>query len=382
MTAARKIRMLVTGGGTGGHTYPALTTITAVRQHAAGQGRDVDVLWVGTADGLEARIAAEHHIPFKAISAGKVRRSPNLRELGQNVIDLFKIPVGVLQAAGIAARYRPDVVLSTGGYVSVPLGLAARILGRPLVMHEQITSLGLANRILARVATTVALTHPTSIDHLPQRARARAVVTGNPIRPQLLNGNPAWAHERYGLAPDLPLVYVTGGAQGSRQINTLIEQILPSLLTHTQVLHQCGRDWISHLTEVAANLPAEIGERYHPTAYVGEELPDVYAAADVAVSRSGAGTVAELVAVGKPSVLIPLVPAAGDEQRNNARYLVQAGAARALLEPDPTPQQLLAELDELLLAPGLRARMTDAAKALGRPDAADALAKVILNQAK
>lgn len=382
MTAARKIRMLVTGGGTGGHTYPALTTITAVREHAAGQGRDVDVLWVGTADGLEARIAAEQHIPFKAISAGKVRRSPSLREFGQNVIDLFKIPIGVLQAAGIAARYRPDVVLSTGGYVCVPLGLAARLLGRPLVMHEQITSLGLANRILARVATTVALTHPTSIDHLPQRARARAVVTGNPIRPQLLHGNPARAYERHGLAPDLPLVYVTGGAQGSRQINTLIEQILPTLLTRAQVLHQCGRDWIGHLTEVAANLPAEIGERYHPTAYVGEELPDVYAAADVVVSRSGAGTVAELVAVGKPSVLIPLVPAAGDEQRNNARYLVHAGAARALLEPDPTPQQLRAELDELLLDPGLRAHMTDAAKALGRPDAADALAKVILDQAK
>ncbi|MFG1861074.1 undecaprenyldiphospho-muramoylpentapeptide beta-N-acetylglucosaminyltransferase [Microbispora bryophytorum] len=382
MTAARKIRMLVTGGGTGGHTYPALTTITAVRQHAAAQSRGVDVLWVGTADGLEARIAAEHHIPFKAISAGKVRRSPSLRELGQNVIDLFKIPIGVLQAAGIAARYRPDVVLSTGGYVSVPLGLAARLLGRPLVMHEQITSLGLANSILARVATTVALTHPTSIDHLPARARARAVVTGNPIRPQLLRGNPARAHERYGLAPDLRLVYVTGGAQGSRQINTLIERILPTLLTHAQVLHQCGRDWIGHLTEVAADLPAEVGERYHPTAYVSEELPDVYAAADVVVSRSGAGTVAELVAVGKPSVLIPLVPAAGDEQRNNARYLVGAGAARALLEPDPSPQQLLAELDKLLSDPGLRARMTVAAKALGRPDAADALANVILGQAK
>ncbi|WP_328708761.1 UDP-N-acetylglucosamine--N-acetylmuramyl-(pentapeptide) pyrophosphoryl-undecaprenol N-acetylglucosamine transferase [Microbispora hainanensis] len=382
MTAARKIRMLVTGGGTGGHTYPALTTISAVRRHAAAQGRDLDVLWVGTADGLEARIAMEHHIPFRAISAGKVRRSPNLRELGRNVADLFRIPIGVLQAAGIAARYRPDVVLSTGGYVCVPLGLAARLLGRPLVMHEQITALGLANRILARVATTIALTHPTSIDHLPARARARAVVTGNPIRPQLLHGNPVRAHQRYGLAPDLPLVYVTGGAQGSRQINTLIERILPTLLTRAQVLHQCGRDWIGHLTEVSAGLPAGIGARYHPTAYVGEELPDVYAAADVVVSRSGAGTVAELVAVGKPSVLIPLIPAAGDEQRGNARYLVEAGAARALLEPGPTPEQLLAELDVLLADPGLRVRMTHAARALGRPDAADALARVILDQAK
>lgn len=163
----RTLRLLVTGGGTGGHTYPALTTVAALRDHAGARGIDLDVLWVGTATGLEARIAAEHGIPFRAIKAGKLRRSPNPRELATNLADMFRIPVGVLQAFGIAARYRPDVVLSTGGYVCVPLGVASRVLGRPLVMHEQITSLGLANRILSRFARRIALTHPSSIEHLP-----------------------------------------------------------------------------------------------------------------------------------------------------------------------------------------------------------------------
>lgn len=377
----RPLRMLVTGGGTGGHTYPALTTVAAVREQAAARGLDLDVLWVGTVNGLEARIAAEHGIPFRAIKAGKLRRSPNPRELLTNLADLFRIPVGVLQAFALAARYRPDVVLSTGGYVCVPLGLASRLLRRPLVMHEQITALGLANRILARFATRIALTHPSSMDHLPASARDRAVVTGNPIRPHLLNGNAPSGRWHYRLSPGLPLVYVTGGAQGSRQINTMVESILPSLLTRAQVLHQCGPDWIAQLTRTAAGLPEELAARYRPVPYVGDELAHVYAAADIVVSRSGAGTVAELTAVGKPSVLIPLVPSAGDEQRQNARYLVEAGAARALLEAGPQADRLLAELDVLLADPQARASMAKAARSLGRLDAADALARVILEEA-
>lgn len=377
----RPLRMLVTGGGTGGHTYPALTTVAAVREQAAARGLGLDVLWVGTASGLEARVAAEHGIPFRAIKAGKLRRSPNPRELLTNLADMFRIPVGVLQAFGIAARYRPDVVLSTGGYVCVPLGLASRLLGRPLVMHEQITALGLANRILARFATRVALTHPSSVEHLPASARERAVVTGNPVRPHLLNGNAPSGRWHFRLSPELPLVYVTGGAQGSRQINTMIEAILPSLLTRAQVLHQCGAGWIDGLSRTAAALPPELAGRYQPVAYVGEELAHVFAAADVVVSRSGAGTIAELTAIGKPSVLIPLIPSAGDEQRQNARYLAESGAARALLDAGPTPEHLLAELLPLLADSQARAAMAKAAKSLGRLDAADALARVVLQEA-
>lgn len=370
------LRLLITGGGTGGHTYPALTTLTALQRRQVPH----DVLWVGTANGLEARITAEHGIPFKAITTGKLRRRPNLRELGTNLADMFRIPVGVIQAIGHAARYLPDVVLSTGGYVAVPIGVAAKLIRRPLVMHEQTTVVGLANRILSRLATRIALSHESSLEHLPAKARAKAVVTGNPIRPELLQGNRAAAYDLFGLTFEVPLIYVTGGAQGSKQINTLISQVLPRLLPHAQIVHQCGPAWIDQMR--AQELPTDLADRYHPVPYVGAELADLYAAADVVISRSGAGTVSELTAIGKPSVLIPLIPTGGDEQRKNAGYLVSAGAARALLEPNPTADDLLAELMPLLADPGLRAAMGEAAQKLGRVDAADALCDLLLETAR
>ncbi|WP_157254228.1 UDP-N-acetylglucosamine--N-acetylmuramyl-(pentapeptide) pyrophosphoryl-undecaprenol N-acetylglucosamine transferase [Nonomuraea typhae] len=372
---ARTLRLLITGGGTGGHTYPALTTLAAVQRRRLPH----DVLWVGTANGLEARITAEHGIPFKAITTGKLRRRPNLRELGTNIADVFRIPVGVAQAIGHAARYLPDVVLSTGGYVAVPIGVAAKLIRRPLVMHEQTTVVGLANRILSRLATRIALSHESSLDYLPAAARAKAVVTGNPVRPELLRGDRAAAYDHFGLTFEVPLIYVTGGAQGSKQINTLIAESLPVLLRHAQIVHQCGPAWIEQMRAVP--LPPELAGRYHPVPYVGAELPDLFAAADVVVARSGAGTVSELTAVGKPAVLIPLIPTGGDEQRKNASYLASSGAARALLEPRPTSQMLLAELMPILADPALRAAMAESARKLGRLDAADALADVLLEAA-
>ncbi|SEH03351.1 UDP-N-acetylglucosamine--N-acetylmuramyl-(pentapeptide) pyrophosphoryl-undecaprenol N-acetylglucosamine transferase [Nonomuraea solani] len=372
---SRTLRLLITGGGTGGHTYPALTTLSAVQRRQVPH----DVLWVGTASGLEARITSENGIPFKAITTGKLRRRPNLKELGTNIADVFRIPIGVFQAVGHAARYLPDVVLSTGGYVAVPIGVAAKLIRRPLVMHEQTTVVGLANRILARLATRIALSHESSLDYLPASARAKAVVTGNPIRPELLQGNRAAAYDLFGLTFEVPLIYVTGGAQGSKQINTLIAEILPRLLPHAQIVHQCGPAWIDQMRAVP--LPPDLGDRYHPVPYVGGELADLFAAADVVISRSGAGTVSELTAIGKPSVLIPLIPTGGDEQRKNAGYLASAGAGRALLEPHPTGDQLLAELMPLLADPGLRQAMGQEAGKLGRVDAADALCDVLLDAA-
>ncbi|GAA2668844.1 undecaprenyldiphospho-muramoylpentapeptide beta-N-acetylglucosaminyltransferase [Nonomuraea recticatena] len=372
----RTLRLLVTGGGTGGHTYPALTTLAALQRRRVPH----DVLWVGTASGLEARITAEHGIPFQAITTGKLRRRPNLRELGTNLADLFRIPLGVAQAIAHAARYKPDVVLSTGGYVAVPIGVAARLLRRPLVMHEQTTVVGLANRILARMATRIALSHESSLEYLPASVRDRAVVTGNPVRPELLHGDRAAAYDQFGLTFEVPLIYVTGGAQGSKQINTLITEILPRLLPYAQIIHQCGPAWIDQMRAIA--LPPHLAERYHPVPYVGPELPDLFAAADVVISRSGAGTVSELTAIGKPSVLIPLIPSGGDEQRKNAGYLASAGAARALLEPGPSAELLLAELMPLLADPALRASMAEAAHKLGRVDAAEMLADVLLQSAR
>lgn len=375
-------RLAVAGGGTGGHTYPALTTITEITEQLAEHGTTANVTWYGTKTGLEARVSRQHDIPFRAIAAGKVRRSLRPAALARTAVDLARVPIGIAQAVVHLARHRCDVVLVTGGYAAVPLGIAAFLTRTPLVMHEQITTLGLANRLLARVATTVALTHPGSRQHLPRRALGRATVTGNPTRPALMTGRASAAHTAHRVDPYLPLLYVTGGAQGSVQINRIVAEALPELLDHCQILHQAGPDNLTAAQAQATGLPPALAQRYHLVPYVAQGLEDVYAAADIVVSRAGAGTIAELTALGKPSVLIPLVPTAGNEQQNGAEAMADAGAAVALVGPDATAPRLLHALLPLLKDPVRRKEMSERAARLGHPDAASALAQLVITQAR
>lgn len=382
----RPLRLIATGGGTGGHTYPAITTIRAARELLDGAGIGLDVLYVGSAGGLEARVAEQEALPFQAVSTGKLRRSANpLRMISAtNLRDVGRLTRGLVQARRVVRAFRPDVVLSTGGYVAVPVGLAARAVGVPLLVHEQTTRLGLANRLLMRRATAIALSSPTSVELLPAVVRPRAVVTGNPIRAELLTGDAGRGVKALGWTgwdASLPTVYVTGGAQGSVQVNRLVEAVLERVLRRANVVHQCGASSLAELLRRVEQLPANLASRYRVIEFVGSELPDVLALADVVVSRSGAGTLAELTALGKPSVLIPLIPTGGNEQEHNARYLQQAGAAHALLADPPTPRDLQRALDGLIDDAGLRARMAAQATQLGRPGAARDLAAVLLTLA-
>ncbi|MFE5753791.1 glycosyltransferase [Streptomyces massasporeus] len=379
-------RLIVTGGGTGGHTYPALTAIRTLQNRLAAEGRTLDVLWIGTADGLEARVAPAEGIAFATVATGKIRRSSNpLRMMSAaNMRDMARVPLGVTQARKLVADFRPNVVLATGGYVAVPAGLAARMCRRPLVLHEQTVRLGLANRKLAGSATRIAVSSESTLPLLPEEVRGAAVVTGNPIRPEVLAGHPDKAVAALGLHGfdlRLPTVYVTGGAQGSQQINGVVRDALPWLLERANVVHQCGPDNVEELRQyAAAALPDGAAGRYYLAGFVGPELPDVLALADVVVSRSGAGTLAELTALGKPSVFIPLASSAGNEQAHNARHLEEAGAAVALLG-DVTADQLQDAVGPLLTDPARREEMAQRARAHGRPDAADRLVDVILSAA-
>ncbi|WNI19715.1 UDP-N-acetylglucosamine--N-acetylmuramyl-(pentapeptide) pyrophosphoryl-undecaprenol N-acetylglucosamine transferase [Actinacidiphila sp. ITFR-21] len=377
------MRLIVTGGGTGGHTYPALTAVRTLRARLAGAGRALEVLWVGTADSLESRVAAGEGIRFASVATGKIRRSANPLKLVSpaNVRDMGRVPLGVAQARRIVSGFQPDVVLATGGYVAVPVGMAAKMCRRPLVVHEQTVRLGLANRSLARRATRVAVSSPSTLPLLPESARATAAVTGNPVRPEVLSGQPEKALQALNLQyfdRRLPTVYVTGGAQGSQQINTVVRDVLPWLLPYANVIHQCGPANLAELRRHTASLPGELASRYLLTGYVGPELPDVLALADLVISRSGAGTIAELTALGKAAVLIPLATAAGNEQAHNARHLEEAGAAVALVG-EVTPDRLRDAVAPLLTDPSRRSAMAERARAQGRPDAADRLVDVLLS---
>ncbi|GGU93884.1 UDP-N-acetylglucosamine--N-acetylmuramyl-(pentapeptide) pyrophosphoryl-undecaprenol N-acetylglucosamine transferase [Streptomyces albospinus] len=329
-------RLIVTGGGTGGHTYPALTAVRTLQARLAAAGGTLDVLWIGTQDGLEARVAPAEGIAFTTVATGKIRRSSNPLKLVSpaNVRDMARVPLGVAQARKVVSGFRPDVVLATGGYVAVPAGLAARMCRRPLVLHEQTVRLGLANRKLASSATRIAVSSESTLPLLPETMRGSAVVTGNPVRPEVLTGHADKAVAALGLDRFdrlLPTLYITGGAQGAQQINDVIGGALPWLLERANVVHQCGPANVEALRQHAAALPAQLAGRYYVTGFVGPELPDVLALADVVVCRSGAGTLAELTALGKPAVFIPLASSAGNEQAHNARHLAEAGAAVALL---------------------------------------------------
>ncbi|MFI0817089.1 UDP-N-acetylglucosamine--N-acetylmuramyl-(pentapeptide) pyrophosphoryl-undecaprenol N-acetylglucosamine transferase [Streptomyces sp. NPDC021098] len=378
-------RLIVTGGGTGGHTYPALTAVRALQTRLTADRRTLDVLWIGTPDGLEARVAPAEGITFKTVATGKIRRSANPLKMVSpaNVKDMARVPLGVAQARKIVSDFRPDVVLATGGYVAVPAGLAARMCKRPLVLHEQTVRLGLANRKLAGSATRIAVSSESTLPLLPEAVRSAAVVTGNPVRPEVLIGHAEKAVAALGLVGfdrRLPTLYVTGGAQGAQQINTVVRDALPWLLERANIIHQCGSANVEALHASASALPPHLAGRYYLTGFVGPELPDVLALADVVVSRSGAGTLAELTALGKPAVFVPLASSAGNEQAHNARHLEEAGAAVAL-EGEVTSDRLQNALGPLLTDPARRTGMAEAARAHGRPDAADRLVDVLLSAA-
>jgi len=374
--AERAIRLLIAGGGTGGHVLPALAVVEELR----GRGALADVRWIGSLDGVEREAAERAGIPYVAIPTGKLRRYPSFR----TVSDAGKIPMGIVQARKAISEFRPDVVLSTGGFVSVPGVVASKGLA-PSVTHEQTAILGLATRINARVVDVLAVSwDATGPD--ARRIHRRVVVTGNPVRLSLLGGKAARAFEALGFDPALPLVYVTGGARGASPINTRIAALLPDLLERCQILHQTGpasaNPDLADLLAAQSTWPEGLRARYRAVDFVGDELADVYAAASFIVGRSGAGTVAELAVLGMPSILIPLPGAGGDEQTINGRMLADASAAVLLPQPEATPERLRREIEALLDDPERRSRMAAAAKRIGKPDAAAQLADVVLSLAR
>ena len=374
MISDRPLRLVIAGGGTGGHVLPAM----AVLEVLAARGIAIDPLWIGSVSGVEGETARHAGIPFAAIQTGKLRRYVDRK----TPADLARIPVGLGQAWNLLRRHRPDVVLGTGGFVSVPTVLAAAR-SIPVLTHEQTAILGLATRITMRFADVLAVSYEeTARLAAGSRARARVVVTGNPVRPSLLDGDVDRGRSAFGFTPDLPVVYVTGGARGASPLNDRIGALLPDLLVRTQMLHQTGPAGANDDAQAArarrATWPEEIQRRYQVREYVRDEMADVYAAAALVIGRAGAGTVAELARLGKPAILIPLPGTGGDEQTHNARLLADAGAAIVLPQAEATPDRLRTEIKRLLADPETLATMSARARAIGRSDAADRLTDELL----
>ncbi|HUS15432.1 MAG TPA: undecaprenyldiphospho-muramoylpentapeptide beta-N-acetylglucosaminyltransferase [Chloroflexia bacterium] len=373
------MRILITGGGTGGHVSPAVAVIAALQARAQAEGWPLELRYLGSRDGVEHRVIGEIGLPYTAIQTGKLRRYFSWR----TPLDLARIPVGVVQALLAVARNRPAVIFSTGGYVCVPVVVAGWLLRVPVLTHEQTARSGLANRIAARFARCVAISFPESAAEFP---RGRTVLTGNPLRPGLDTGDPIRAAAHWQLDPARPTIYVTGGAQGAHAINAAVSAALPDLLGLAQIVHQVGegpegtRADLQTAEVQARSIPAAVAG-YRPVAFVGPELGDLFALATLVIGRAGAGTVNELAALGKPAILIPLPGAASDEQTANAARLAAAGAAILLPQPECTPARLTAQVRDLLADPPTLARMAAAGPTLARPDAATKLVDLLLQLA-
>ena len=374
------MRILITGGGTGGHVAPALAVADTLRRLHP----EVQLLYVGSAAGLEARLAVEAGIDFQGVAVGKLRRSSK-GPLGlitrANLADAFRVPLGIAQAFQAVGRFQPDVVLSTGGYVCVPTVVAAALRAVPVITHEQTVTIGLANRIAGRFARRIALTFPGSTQDLPARLRNRSVVTGNPVRRAIFGGDRNRAARRFGFAPDddaLPCLWITGGAQGSRLINRAVAGAIAKLTQNARVLHQCGPGELPEMSQAHASAPEAVRRRWTVLPFLdSDSIGDAWAICDLLLGRAGAGTVTEVCALGRAAVFVPLEPTGGNEQVRNARWLSDDDAAWLLPQARCTPEAILETVLPLLADPGLRSERASRAHAKAIPDADEQLAAAV-----
>jgi UDP-N-acetylglucosamine--N-acetylmuramyl-(pentapeptide) pyrophosphoryl-undecaprenol N-acetylglucosamine transferase len=344
------------------------------------QREPIEFLWIGSHKGSERAAAERAGIPFTAIQTGKLRRYFDLK----TIPDFARVPIGTAQAWRILRSFKPDVVFSTGGYVSVPTVIAARSIA-PVVMHEQTATIGLANKINIRFADLVALSFASS-EPAARALHPNVVITGNPVRAGLRDGDADATRAALGFPSDLPVVYVTGGAQGATFINERVFERLDALLDRACVVHQTGSkkdngDY-DRAAALRSRLPDHLRQRYVIREFIREELAGVFALASLVVSRSGAGTVTELAHIGKPSILIPFGFSGGNEQERNATILSAAGGAVVIPEPSATSERLFQEIVQLLDRPDQLKEMVRGARSVANDDAAAGLATLVLRHAR
>ncbi|MCX7026332.1 MAG: undecaprenyldiphospho-muramoylpentapeptide beta-N-acetylglucosaminyltransferase [Spirochaetes bacterium] len=370
-----KMSLVFTGGGTGGHLYPGLAVIQALRT----KGFSGRIVWIGSSKDLDRKTVTGEGVEYIAIPTGKLRRSLSL----ENFADLFRVISGYRTAKRLLDELKPSLLFSKGGYVSVPPCRAAAFLGIPYFTHESDTSPGLATRLNSGKAERILVSWPDTVTMFPARLRQKVLVVGNPVRPGFFAGNAARGRKLLDAPDGLPIVSFLGGSQGSRQVNEIVASILPALAGRAFVFHQTG----GGLFDPETHAP-RVGS-YLAMAYVGEELKDILAASTLAIGRAGAGTVWECAAVGLPMVLIPLAGSGtrGD-QVENARMAEAVGAAVCLIGEKAEPESVLSTLLRWLDDGEALARAKKACLSLsmiktesgGRAPSADCVADFILSR--
>ena len=370
------MRLLIAAGGTGGHIYPALAVARSLSTRA--EQRDApDVRWLGGHRGLEATLVPAAGIPMRRLAARSLRTT---EADVHAVLDPVRLGASVPQAAAILAAERPAAIFTTGGYVAVPVLMAAAPLGIPVVMWDGNVIPGRAVRATARLAAALAVSFEATCRALGGAAPNRpCFVTGTPIRDIDAIDRVA-ARERMDVAPDERVLLIFGGSQAVRRFNAAVAEALPRLVDRVHVIHVTGDDGYAAALAGREALPAAVRDRYRPYPFLRDEMVAALAAADLVVGRAGSSTLAEVTAPGLPMVVVPYPHAAG-HQRANARVLADAGAAR-LVDDEAFDAGALLDAAALLDDRARHARMAAAARSLGRPFAAEALADLVIAAAQ
>ena len=316
-----KKRIVFTGGGTAGHVTPNIALFPFLEKEG------YESFYIGSYNGIEKRLIEDFNVPYYGISTGKLRRYFDLK----NLSDPFRVIKGYTQALKILKELKPDIVFSKGGFVSVPVIRAASALKIPCIIHESDMTPGLANKLCIPVATKVCCNFPETTKYVPS---GKAILTGSPIRSELTTGSKLAALELCGFTANKPVVMVIGGSQGASSVNVMVREALPKLLETFQVVHICGKDKVDNLM---LTIPG-----YKQFEYLKSDLKDVFAMADVVVSRAGANAICELLALKKPNLLIPLQVGSRGDQILNAKSFEEQGFSMVVRE-DFTDCDILTE---------------------------------------
>ncbi len=342
------MKILFAGGGTGGHILPIIAVCREIRKIYPKP--DLQLFYVGPKDDFDQILLSQEGIKVKHVLSGKIRRYLDWNSFYQNPLDiLFKIPIGIVQAFFHIFFLAPDLIFSKGGFGSIQGVLAGWLLRVPIFLHESDIKPGFANRFLSKLALEVFASFPKT-EHFSSR---KIVLVGNPIRREILEGSKEEAQKLFKLNQEKPLILILGGSQGSRRINDKILEGLPELLKNFEIIHQCGEKNFKEVkAESKAILPEKLVSSYHLFAFLKEEeLKQAYAACDFIVSRAGSGSIFEIAAVGKPSILIPLPEAAQEHQINNAYTYAESGATIVLEQVNFTSHFFLEKLKYLFSQP-------------------------------
>lgn len=360
-------RVVLAGGVSGGHTFPLIAVARALRREFP---EGVEFLFIGARGAFQDTSLVTEGIPAKYALAGKIRRYFSFA----NFIDPFKVPIGIVQSLWHLFRFLPDVVFAKGGSASVPVVLAAWLYRIPVIIQDSDAVAGRANQMLARFATRIAIAYPSAHAFFPEKKTA---LLGNPIREELLNGQGARGAAALGLSPDKPTIFFVGGSLGARTLNNALLHILPELLkAGFQVIHQTGETNYDDVTSAVQELG--IKEGYRAQAFFSAaELADIFALATLIVTRAGANAIAELAALKKACILVPLSTAANDEQRANAYEIAKIGGAVVMEEANLGENMLFRKISELLGNAGLRQTMGERLGQFYHPEAARDIARGI-----